>query len=733
MALYKDDKVYRTYEEQVDHLTEAHREQLVFNDNINARVNDLAIGTGIGGQNLVRFAFEKSGTFYRLSAGQIAVQLPGTENDYFEIRSGDPNDIPAYGYYVSEYVVAIAWQGDFTQQYAQLTLRNVTTGQEWESAFNFEVFTGTSLADYDANECKNQVFNVISDLAYNAPTQYASFDLNRDGVYNFVFIGLNPKGQDGKSLYVVNNNNIVSIINQLTALDSIVFAVDNTTQYVDTNAKAGDIYTYAGNGNWTRQGSIKGAAGAQGAQGVQGIQGIQGEQGIQGIQGATGAQGEPGKDGITLKIFTGTYSSVSELPVFSTTNVGDAYRVLESNVGTIVYDLYFHAEGGATWDVIPNWGGIKGDKGDKGDTGATGPQGIQGPQGEQGVQGVQGEKGDKGDKGDPGESGTSVTIFSVTVTGGLPTYFGLTSDQQAKLLQAPEQCAVRATRTDTDEIWYCTYIGKTTLVIASNPITAHTYMWTDGDKILLYQFFEQSLYPKWYYLQTVNGNKLYKDSAGNITIDGGESIKVIEKVIYNNSAFILTQEEYDTIVANAPNVELHLNHSTNLSSMPTVYKYTTWYQKKYYFTCEDDVYVGKTNLYAQYPRTAIVSNLNGTIQNYQPRLIMGASPNVDSMSAAQDIALYRHTVKFTGAGIEGWLTIISRRKLTIDSLTDLKTVLGNTFFHECNGYVTRDSQNIPLYYMNESFVFDISPNSTSLSTITQWTDQIQTLSYSGIE
>lgn len=732
MALYKDDKVYRTYEEQVDHLTEAHREQLVFNDNINARVNDLAIGTGIGGQNLVRFAFEKSGTFYRLAAGQIAVQLPGTENDYFEIRSGDPNDIPAYGYYVSEYVVAIAWQGDFTQQYSQLTLRNVTTGQEWESAFNFEAFTGTSLADYNANECKNQVFNVISDLAYNAPTQYASFDLNRDDVYNFVFIGLNPKGQDGKSLYVVNNNNIVSIVNQLTALDSIVFAVDNTTQYVDANAKAGDIYTYAGNGNWTKQGSIKGAAGAQGAQGVQGIQGIQGEQGIQGIQGATGAQGEPGKDGITLKIFTGTYSSVSELPVFSTTSIGDAYRVLESNVGTIVYDLYFHAEGGITWDVVPNWGGIKGEKGDKGDTGAQGVQGIQGVQGEQGVQGIQGEKGEKGDKGDPGESGTSVTVIAASANGD-PTTISITSDQRAKILANPEQFAIAFTDASLPETYYCTYVGKTlfrtnTSLLDRTP----TYIYIAEDAILYYQLNGTTLYPKWYYLQTVNGNNLYKNSKGDITIEGGGN-KVIEKTVYNNTSFTLTQEEYNTIVANAPNVELHLNPGSGLESKPTIYRYTCWFQKQYYFTCEDVVSKGKTNLYSQTPGLAIINNLSGTIRTYQSRLIMGASPYVNSINAAQDITLYRHIVSFAGTGISGYLTIISRRKLTIDSLTDLKTILGDTFISECSGFVTREEQKIPLYAMSHTDLYDTLDGSTSLTNVTKWSDMVTSLSYSGIE
>ena len=102
MSLYKDDNVYRTYEEQIDHLTKAHREQLTLNADIYNRLNTIDVSSGIGGQNLTRFAFEKQGTFYRLSGNQIIVDLVGNKNDYFEIRSGNKDDIPAYGFVAFE-------------------------------------------------------------------------------------------------------------------------------------------------------------------------------------------------------------------------------------------------------------------------------------------------------------------------------------------------------------------------------------------------------------------------------------------------------------------------------------------------------------------------------------------------------------------------------------------------------------------------------------------------------
>ena len=427
MALYKDGNIYRTYDEQVDHLTEAHREQITINENVQQRLNELGVGMSVGGQNLVRFAFEKQGTFYKIANNVLNVELVGQKGDYFEIRSGNKNDIPAYGYYTNTNVVVVSWFGDFTQNYEQLTFRNVTTQQEWVMSVTLTAFTGTSLNDYNADNAPNQVFNVIDDLAYNAPTQYASFDLNRDGKYNFVYLGINPKGQDGRSVYTTNNAIISGIVALCEVGDSVMFGEDNTTQYINANAKAGDLYQYNGNGVWIKTGSVRGEKGEQGEQGIQGIQGIPGQKGAQGAtgeKGAKGDKGDPGNQGLT--IYTGTYTSVSQLPAFSSTKVGDAYRVQNTSLGYVTYDLYFHAEGGTTWDVQANWGGIKGDKGDKGDQGEQGLQGVQGPQGPTGATGPQGPTGPAGKD---GTNATQMYLHDMylTMTGCNPTAAALPS------------------------------------------------------------------------------------------------------------------------------------------------------------------------------------------------------------------------------------------------------------------------------------------------------------------
>lgn len=409
MALYKDGEVIRTYEEQVDHLTAAHREQLNINESVTRDLNKLSIASNLGGYNLVRFAFEKQGTFYKIASENITVNLTGSVGDYAEIITNNLNDIPAYGYFTGEHTIKISWFGDFTEQYRKFTVHNVTTGQSNEENITTVAFTGTSLADYDPNECKKQLFSVISDLAFNTRTQYVSFDLNRDDTYNFVFIGGVANGTDGKSIYTVNNANIATVLQGVTLNDSVLFGEDNQTSYVDSAAKIGDLYRFKGNNIWEKIGNIRGAQGLKGDKGdtgEQGIQGIQGIQGLQGEKGQKGDKGDPGDQG--LLIHDAILNSPSELPNFATAKIGDAYRIIDTSGSVVVYNLYFKSVDGSTWSIQPNWGGVKGDKGDKGDTGL---------QGAQGIQGIQGPKGEKGDPGEPGVTDFKTLFGNQSIVG----------------------------------------------------------------------------------------------------------------------------------------------------------------------------------------------------------------------------------------------------------------------------------------------------------------------------
>ena len=142
----------------------------------------------------------------------------------------------------------------------------------------------------------------------------------------------------------------------------------------------------------------KGDTGPQGEQGSQGIQGIQGETGIQGAQGIQGPQGDPGV-GVSLQAGEyrepGSGKDLPDLPAIESTAEGAAYVVDDDDIDG-QYDLYIHGEGGTSWIIVDNWGGVPGTQG---------PQGIQGPQGEQGPKGIQGEPGPKGDQGIQGQQG----------------------------------------------------------------------------------------------------------------------------------------------------------------------------------------------------------------------------------------------------------------------------------------------------------------------------------------
>ena len=389
MSLIKDGKVYRTIEEQVKHLTDAHLEQLTQNENFSNQIQDLTIASNLGGYNLVRFSFEKQGVFYRFLNNRITCPLNCDKNDYIEIYSDSNNDIPAYGYCDGNDNISLSFLGDFEQNYQVLNIRNITKNTKGTISVSLTTFTGTSLLDHNPNDVKKQLFNIINDLAYNSRTQYVSFDLNNDGVYNYVFVGINVNGTNGRGFYATNSIDFNEVFLQMSQGDLLLISSTGAEIPYINNPNRGDIYIYNGNNIFELKGSILGPKGDKGEKGDQGIQGIQGERGETGAQGIQGERGEPGSPGSTINILDGIYSNPSELPSFSSVNVNNGYLVIDTSGSLVTYDLYYKAEDGSDWSIVPNWGGIPGPKGDKGEKGDTGNQGIQGEQGIQGVQGNQ--------------------------------------------------------------------------------------------------------------------------------------------------------------------------------------------------------------------------------------------------------------------------------------------------------------------------------------------------------
>ena len=146
------------------------------------------------------------------------------------------------------------------------------------------------------------------------------------------------------------------------------------------NTETGDVYV-KNNGNWDKEGNIKGP---KGDKGEQGLQGRDGREGIQGPAGRDGRDGRDGKDFLNGKVN----------PEANQGKDGDKY------VNTETGDVYVKNNG--NWE---NEGNIKGPKGDKGETGARGEKGETGARGEKGETGARGEKGETGARGEKGETG----------------------------------------------------------------------------------------------------------------------------------------------------------------------------------------------------------------------------------------------------------------------------------------------------------------------------------------
>ena len=112
-----------------------------------------------------------------------------------------------------------------------------------------------------------------------------------------------------------------------------------------------------------------------------------------------------------------------------------------------------------------------------------------------------------------------------------------------------------------------------------------------------------------------------------------------------------------------------------------------------------------------------------------------------SIVGSGNIDLYRHDISFVsteifpaaGAGgvpvpaMEFYFTVYSSKNLNVDSLTDLKTLLGNTFKESVSGaYRTNATGGFSAYYITETALHDITGHDRSYPAGT-WTDTVTTI------
>lgn len=121
----------------------------------------------------------------------------------------------------------------------------------------------------------------------------------------------------------------------------------NGDKYINT--ETGDVYV-KNNGNWDKEGNIKGPKGEKGDQGERGLTGAQG---AKGADGAVGRDGRDGKDVLNGKANPEAHQGKD----------GDKY------VNTETGDVFVKNNG--NWDKEGNIKGPKGDKGERGEDGKT--------------------------------------------------------------------------------------------------------------------------------------------------------------------------------------------------------------------------------------------------------------------------------------------------------------------------------------------------------------------------
>ena len=94
-----------------------------------------------------------------------------------------------------------------------------------------------------------------------------------------------------------------------------------------------------------------------------------------------------------------------------------------------------------------------------------------------------------------------------------------------------------------------------------------------------------------------------------------------------------------------------------------------------------------------------------------------------------NIDLYQHNIKFSAssAGVFIFFTIISSNNIVVDSLTDLKTLLGNTFEYPCSG---ADENNNAIVLVKDNgycTVSDIAKGEFTYYPAGTWTDTVTTI------
>lgn len=146
--------------------------------------------------------------------------------------------------------------------------------------------------------------------------------------------------------------------------------------------------------------------------------------------------------------------------------------------------------------------------------------------------------------------------------------------------------------------------------------------------------------------------------------------------------------------------------------------------------------------YIEYTNPTQHMTLNFPLTLAQGTADLLSSANVKTLFGNQSIVgsgnidLYRHNIKFTGTSDTGTIrfVVISSKNIKVDSLTDLKTLLGNTFEYPATGIITNSSSGLKYYVTavtETGYKYYVSNGSEEPDVRTYsagtWTDDVKTV------
>lgn len=354
---------------------------------------------------------------------------------------------------------------------------------------------------------------------------------------------------------------------------------------------------------------------------------------------------------------------------------------------------------------------LKGEKGDRGEQGKQGVQGLTGPQGKTGPIGPQGAKGEKGDVGPAfnvqGTLASSANLPTPTADMQDKGYAYLIPDTEGTkhiwVIQGPEGGPFQWVDVGTAGVGIQGPKGTDGVGLNTLTDTDLTY----GDVTVTYD--------------TTDGIGI--NGTMRQTYDGTnhDSMMDISIPLVAGNGILIDK------AANAEKVEVKIDptSSATFNSVRSQNSYGYYTQIN-----TDNLVVGKEGV-SPYGYSIFFPNASGTLLlSNQLKTLFGDK----SIVGTGNIDLYRHNICFTSTNsdllVKIRFIVISSKNIKVDSLTDLKTLLGNTFTYPVNGANSTNNQSI--YEITETGFKSGTSGYVLYDTVTAypagtWTDTVTTV------